>query len=204
MRTEISTVDELRDVIGRPLDRVIEKERTSLTPEHLAWLGASPFCLVATSAADGSCDVSPKGDPKGLVHVIDDRKIVIPERPGNKRADGYENILANPHVGLLFMVPGRGDTLRINGKASLVSEAPYFDEMIVKGNRPILAVEVAIEQIFFHCAKAFLRSSLWKPETWNPDDIPSRVQIAKSLERPQDSIEELEKYYGEAYSKGLY
>ena len=124
---------------------------------------------MATSDADGNCDASPKGDPAGqLVHVIDDRTIAIAERPGNKRADGYKNILVNPHVGLNFLIPGRGDTLRINGRARLVSDAPFFDEMVVKGHRPLLAVVVEIDDIFFHCAKAFLRSGLWKPETWEP------------------------------------
>ena len=136
------------------------------------WLAASPFCLVATSDAEGRCDVSPKGDPAGqLAYVLDDITIAIAERPGNRRVDGYHNILANPHVGLLFMIPGRGDTLRINGRARLVTDAPFFDDMIVKGHRPILALVVEIEEIFHHCAKAFLRSQLWRPETWN-DPVP--------------------------------
>ena len=125
---------------------------------------------MATSDADGNCDASPKGDPAGqLVHVIDDRTIALAERPGNRRADGYQNILSNPHVGLNFFIPGRGDTLRVNGRARLVSDAPFFDEMVVKGHRPLLAVVVEIDDIFFHCAKAFLRSGLWKPETWDPE-----------------------------------
>lgn len=204
MRTEITTVDQLRQVIGTPLQRAVDKERTSLSPEHISWLRASPFCLVSTASSDGSCDVSPKGDPRGFVHVLDQQTIAIPERPGNKRADGYRNILENPHVGLLFLIPGRGDTLRINGRATLVSEAAYFDDLIVRGNRPVVAIEVAIEQIYFHCAKAFLRSNLWEPPTWSPDEVPSRAEIARSLERPEDSIEELEAYYGAAYRDGLY
>ena len=132
---------------------------------------------MATSSAAGECDASPKGDPAGsLVHVIDDRTIALAERPGNRRADGYRNILENPHVGLNFLIPGRGDTLRINGRARLVSDAPFFDEMVVKGHRPVLAVVVEIEDLFFHCAKAFLRSGLWKPETWDPEArVPRRA-----------------------------
>lgn len=204
MRNEISTVEQLRDVLGQPLERVLRKDRATLAPEQMAWLRESPFCLVGTSAVDGTCDVSPKGDPAGFVHVIDAATIAIPERLGNKRADGYRNILENPHVGLLFMVPGRGDTLRINGRATILVDAPYFDELVVQGHRPQLVVEVAIEQIFFHCAKAFLRSTLWSPESWHPENVPSRATIAKALERPDDSIEELEAYYGKAYSDGLY
>ena len=163
--------------------------------------------MLATSSALGECDVSPKGDPAGqLVHVIDDRTIAIAERPGNKRADGYKNILQNPHVGLNFFIPGRGDTLRINGRARLVSSAPFFDEMLVKGHRPILAVVVEIEEIFFHCAKAFLRSGLWKPETWDPNSVvPRRAVIANAVERSDMTLDELEEYYKpENYEKGLY
>jgi predicted pyridoxine 5'-phosphate oxidase superfamily flavin-nucleotide-binding protein len=127
-----------------------------------------------------------------------------PERRGNKRADGYKNILANLHVGLLFLIPGRGDTLRINGRAHLVSDAPWFDDMVVKGHRPVLALVVEIDEVLGHCAKAFMRSQLWHPSTWDPLAVGSRPQIAKALERPEDSIEELEKYYGEQYSTGLY
>lgn len=187
-----------------PLERAVKKDRATLAPEQIAWLKESPFCLVATSATNGTCDVSPKGDPAGFVHVVDPATIALPERLGNRRADGYLNLLENPHVGLLFMVPGRGDTLRINGRATILADAPYFDELKVKGHRPQLAIEVEIEQIFFHCAKAFLRSSLWSPESWHPENVPSRAELAKALERPEDSIEELEAYYGKAYSEGLY
>lgn len=204
MRTEITTESELRDLLGVPMQRVLDKDSHAFRPEHRAWLAASPFCLVATSDASGACDVSPKGDPAGFGHVVDDTTLAIPERPGNKRADGFSNILQNPHVGLIFFVPGRGDTLRVNGRATLLADAPYADHMVVKGHRPTVILEVAVEQIFFHCSKAFLRSSLWKPESWHPDAVPSRAQIAKTLERPDDSIEELEAYYGAQYAEGLY
>lgn len=204
MRTEITTETELRDLLGEPMQRVLDKDRRTFTSEHRAWIAASPFCLVATSDASGACDVSPKGDPSGFALVVDDSTLAIPERPGNKRADGFGNVLQNPHVGLIFFVPGRGDTLRVNGRATLLAEADYADQMIVKGHRPSVILEVAVEQIFFHCSKAFLRSGLWKPETWRPDAVPSRAEIAKSLERPEDSLEELEAYYGKQYAGGLY
>ncbi|MET0928275.1 MAG: MSMEG_1061 family FMN-dependent PPOX-type flavoprotein, partial [Aeromicrobium sp.] len=163
MRTEITTGAALRELLGHPLQRAVDKDRQAFTPEHRDWLAASPFCLVATSDASGRCDVSPKGDPAGFAVVVDDTTLAIPERPGNRRADGFVNILENPHVGLIFLVPGRGDTLRVNGRATLLSDAPYADRMEVKGHRPAVILEVAVEQVFFHCAKAFLRSSLWKP-----------------------------------------
>ena len=204
---EITTADELVALLGEPSARARDKDRTALIDVDRDWLAASPFCMLATADAEGRCDASPKGDPAGsLVHVIDDTTIAIAERPGNKRADGYRNLLANPHVGLNFLIPGRGDTLRINGRARMVSDAPFFDEMIVKGHRPLLAIVVDIEQIFFHCAKAFLRSGLWQPETWDPEGVvPKRAVIARTVE-PDDRTEaELEEYYKpENYSKGLY
>jgi PPOX class probable FMN-dependent enzyme len=202
--TQITSATELRELVGQPLPRVIHKVRPTLHDEHRRWLAGSPFCLIATSGPDGACDVSPKGDPPGFALVLDDTTLAIPDRPGNKRVDGFLNILANPHVGLVFFIPGRGDTLRINGRARLLRDAPFFDDMVVHGHRPTLAMLVEVEEVFFHCAKAFLRSKLWQPETWDPDAVPSRARLAKSLERPEDSLEELERYYGEAYASGLY
>ncbi|MGZ4476051.1 MAG: pyridoxamine 5'-phosphate oxidase family protein [Nocardioides sp.] len=204
--TPIDTAEELRALLGEPNERAVNKERTRLLDIDRDWLAASPFCVLATSDADGRLDASPKGDPAGsLVHVIDDTTIAIAERPGNKRADGYLNVLANPYVGLIFVIPGRSDTLRINGRAQLVRDADFFDAMSVRDKRPILAMVVEIEQIFFHCAKAFLRSGLWEHETWAPDArIPRRAVIAKTFENAPGTIEELDSYYGEAYTKGLY
>jgi PPOX class probable FMN-dependent enzyme len=204
--TEIADTDALVALLGEPQQRARDKVRPALTDLDRDWLAASPFCVLATAAADGSCDASPKGDPAGdLVHVIDDRTIALAERPGNRRADGYRNILSNPHVGLLFLIPGRGDTLRINGRARLVSDAPFFDAMVVKGHRPVLAVVVEIDEIFHHCQKAFLRSQLWEPESWDPDGtVPRRAVIAQQLEPTGKTIEELDEYYGPQYREGLY
>ncbi|HLU59108.1 MAG TPA: pyridoxamine 5'-phosphate oxidase family protein [Pseudonocardia sp.] len=203
--TEITTVEELEALVGTPQQAVRDKVRPSLDPIDRMWLAHSPLCLVGTSDAAGNLDVSPKGDPAGrLAHVVDDRTIVIAERPGNRRVDGYRNILTNPHVGLLFLVPGRGDTLRINGRARLLRDAPYFDELVVKGHRPVLALEVAIEEVFYHCAKAFMRAQLWEPETWDPEALPSTARIAKALVRKDAPLEELERYYGPSYAERLY
>jgi len=204
--TSIGTVEELTVLLGEPLPRVRDKTRPALHAMDRAWLAASPFCLIGTASASGACDVSPKGDPAGqLVHVIDDVTIAVAERPGNKRADGYRNILENPHVGLNFLIPGRGDTLRINGRAQLVSDAPFFDDMVVRGHRPVLAVVVAIEEVFHHCAKAFLRSALWDPTTWNPEAVvPRRAVIAREIEVATQSLEELDAYYGPSYAERLY
>ncbi|MEU0570712.1 pyridoxamine 5'-phosphate oxidase family protein [Nonomuraea sp. NPDC005983] len=201
---EIESETELRELLGEVMPRAAFKERARLHQRDREWLAASPFCLIATSSADGTCDVSPKGDPAGFVHVIDDTTIAIPDRPGNRRADGFLNILKNPHVGLIFLIPGRNETLRINGRARLVREAPFFDEMIVKHHRPHLALVVEIEQIFFHCAKAFMRSALWKPDQWQPDVLPSHATLVKEVQAVEETLEQLEAYYGETYAKKLY
>jgi len=205
--TEITTVDALVDLLGEPIPRVRDKARPSLIDLDRDWLGASPFCVMATASSTGQCDVSPKGDPAGsLVRVLDDRTIAIAERPGNRRADGYRNILENPHVGLVFLIPGRGDTLRVNGRARLVSDADFFDDMVVKGHRPALAVVVDIDEVFHHCAKAFLRSGLWESETWDPQGrVPRRAVIAHRTERPDDDLEQLDAYYNSAsYGADIY
>ncbi|AQZ69885.1 Phosphohydrolase [[Actinomadura] parvosata subsp. kistnae] len=201
---EIGSEAELRELLGEVMPRAATKERQRLHERDREWLAASPFCLIATSDEAGNCDVSPKGDPAGFVHVIDDTTIAIPDRPGNRRADGFLNILKNPHVGLIFLIPRRNETLRINGRARLVREAPFFDEMIVKGHRPHLALVVEIEQIFFHCAKAFLRSSLWKPDSWGADTLPSHARLVKDVQKVEESLEQLESYYGETYAQRLY
>lgn len=205
--SEITTEDELHALVGEPSQRAVIKERDHLTERDRQWLAATPFCVLATADAEGRCDASPKGDPPGrLVHVVDDHTIALAERKGNRRVDGYRNILANPHVGLDFLIPGRGDTLRINGRARLVRDAPFLDEMTVDGVRPLLALVVDVETVFFHCAKALLRSRLWQPGTWDPEGVvPRRAVLAKELEPlPGESIEELDTYYGPSYADNLY
>jgi predicted pyridoxine 5'-phosphate oxidase superfamily flavin-nucleotide-binding protein len=225
---EVESEEELRALLGDVMPRAVTKERRSLHPNDRAWIAASPMCLIATAGTDGTCDVSPKGDPPGFVRVLDDTTLAIPERPGNRRADGFRNVLSNPHVGVLFLVPGREETLRINGRARLVRDAatprdreraatasagtgegrgsPLFDDMTVRGHRPALALLVEIEQVFFHCAKAFKRSALWRPETWpDPASLPSMARIVKDVQPAvTETLEELERYYGREYDRRLY
>jgi PPOX class probable FMN-dependent enzyme len=196
MRREVTTVEELRAIIGQPVPAVANKVKSSLSEAQQDWLAHSPLGFVATTDAEGRVDVSPKGDPPGFVHIVDGTTIAIPERPGNKRVDGYLNVLQRPHVGTVFLIPGRGDTLRINGTARILADADYFDAMVVDGKRPVLALEIAVEEVFFHCAKAFLRSDAWKPGTWNPTAVPSIAQLAKAI-KPDMSDEQLKEYYNE-------
>ena len=205
--TEITSEEELRAALGGgPSGRAATKVRPRLHPVQIEWLKASPFCVLATSDAAGNCDASPKGDPAGhLIHVLDSRTIVIAERPGNKRADGYLNVLVNPHVGIISLIPGRNDTLRINGRARLVRDAPFFDHLAVRGQRPVLAMVVEIDEVFSHCPKAFLRSEIWEPSTWKPDALPSTAALCKAVLEPTETLEELEAYYSQDnYAKRLY
>ena len=201
---QVTTVDELQELVGCPTDSAANKVRTSLHAIDRQWLAASPFALIATSDAQGNLDVSPKGDPPGFTLVLNSRQIAIPDRPGNRRVDGLRNLLTNPKVGLIYVVPGRGDTLRINGRARMIREAPFLDEMVASGHRPQLAILVDVDEVFYHCSKAFLRSALWLPNTWNDGEVPSRARIAHALERPDTSLAELETYYGPDYAQRLY
>ncbi|MCF6471536.1 pyridoxamine 5'-phosphate oxidase family protein [Nonomuraea sp. MG754425] len=176
----VTTEAELREIVKEPQQTIWDKDIARIDEHARTIIAHSPFVLLATANTDGMCDVSPRGDPAGSVLVIDDHRLALADRPGNHRLDSFRNVLLNPHVGLLFLVPGMNETLRVNGRASIVSDAPFFDDLTVKGKRPQLAILVEVEELYMHCAKAFLRSSLWQPETW-PDrkGLPTLGQIAK-------------------------
>ena len=133
-----------------------------------AFIAEAPFLVMSTSDGDGRTDASPKGDAPGFVLVEDDRTLVIPERQGNTLAFGLTNILANPLVGLLFVIPGTTETLRVNGRAELAVDPELLERLAARGKPAVLGMRVHVEQVFFHCAKAFIRSQLWKQETWPP------------------------------------
>lgn len=174
----ITTEDELRAVLGYPARLSVAKTLAALDEHSRSHIARSPFVLIASSDAQGQMDVSPKGDPPGFVQVLDDRTLVIPDRPGNRRADTFLNVLQNPAVGLLFLVPGKADTLRVNGRAQIARDGWLLDRMIVRGNRPQLALVVDVEEVFFHCAKCVMRSDLWNAEAWAPlDGLASLARI---------------------------
>ncbi|MFC3492466.1 pyridoxamine 5'-phosphate oxidase family protein [Glycomyces rhizosphaerae] len=203
--TEVTDPAKLREIVGEVMPQAATKERAKLHERDREWLAASPYCVLATADAEGNCDASPKGDPAGkLVHVLDDSTLAIPERKGNHRVDGYHNVLANPHVGLLSLIPGRRETLRINGRARVVSDAPFFEDMVVKGHKPVLALVIEIDTIYFHCGKASMRSGIWKPETWTPDALPQHAQLVKETQVVEATLEELVDKYGPKYEAGLY
>ncbi|MEO8540510.1 MAG: MSMEG_1061 family FMN-dependent PPOX-type flavoprotein [bacterium] len=163
----ISDEAALRNVIPEPRGSgVWDKSLTFIDPHAAAFIGKSPFLMIATTSADGQMDISPKGDPAGFVRVLDEHTIAIPDRPGNGRADTFRNLLANPRVSVYFLVPGRSESLRVNGSAMLVQDQWLLDEMSVKERPAQLAVVVRVEESFFHCAKCVVRSNLWDAESW--------------------------------------
>jgi len=196
---------ELREIVGVPVARSVQKERSTLDQHCRAFIARSSFLLIATAGTDGRCDISPKGDAPGFVLVLDDRRLVIPDRPGNKRLDGMKNLLANPHVGLIFLVPGREETLRVNGRAWITRDPGLLGRSAVQGRAPLLAIGVEVEQCFLHCAKAFRRSQLWAHEQWpGPDTLPSLACVLFDQIRPDGvTLEEYERDIAEG-AKRLY
>ncbi|MDB5872547.1 MAG: pyridoxamine 5-phosphate oxidase [Ramlibacter sp.] len=187
---------DLRKILGAPIERSVRKEIARLDAHCRALISRSPFVLVASSNAAGRCDVSPKGDPPGFALVLDDQTLALPERPGNRRADTFANVLENPHVGLLFVIPGKLETLRVNGRAQIVRDAGLRERMCVAGKLPQLALVVSVEQVFIHCGKCMLRAALWNAETW-PDAaaLPSQAEclvdhagLSESVAQVEESI----------------
>lgn len=163
---ELGSRDELRALLGEPWPVVIEKVHDRLSEQDLDIVARSPFCLLATSDARGDCDVSPRGDAPGFTHVIDGGTIALPDRPGNRRGDSFHNILDNPHAALLYLIPGSKEVLRVNGRARILTDAPFFDAMALDGRRPQLALVLEIDEIYLHCPASLRRSGVWDPESW--------------------------------------
>jgi uncharacterized protein len=169
----LSTEDEIEAIFGKPSFRVLGKVVDNLDDICRSFIARSPFVFVASSDAKGRLDVSPKGDPPGFVNVLNTRTIAIPERPGNRRADTFRNVLQNPRVGLIFVVPGKEETLRVSGTARVVRDAWLRERMVVQDRSPELALVVTVEEAFMHCTKCMVRSRMWQPDTWNPDGLAS-------------------------------
>ena len=156
----------LRALVGESMPGLAAKNQTALNATAIDFLARCPFLVMSTSDAEGRLDASPKGDAPGFVLVENDRTLVLPDRPGNKLVYGLENILVNPQVGLLCIVPNTQETLRINGRAELSVEPALLERLAARGKPAVIAIRVYVEECFFHCAKAFIRSGLWSPETW--------------------------------------
>ena len=175
---EITTEDELRRRVGPAGELVEAKELDHLDAHCAAFIALSPMVVVSSADDEGRCDASPRGDTAGFVRVLDDTHLLLPERRGNRRVDTLANVVANPRVGLLFLVPGTSETLRVNGRARIIDDPQLLTPSARGGRVPELGVLVNVEEVFFHCARALLRSSLWHPDTW-PDRsaLPTLGQI---------------------------
>jgi PPOX class probable FMN-dependent enzyme len=200
MRT-IRDESELRDLLGEPTDLVRAKIADRLDDLTRQFVDRAPFVMLATSSPGGTCDVSPRGDPAGFVRVLDERTLLLPERPGNRLADSLRNILQNPHVGLLFVVPGIGDTLRVNGRARIVADEKLLEQCAVEGKGPKLGLIVEIEEVFTHCSKAFLRAQLWDPTRFvDRSELPSSGEIHRGRD-PSFDAEAYDADRAERYSR---
>ncbi|APH73764.1 pyridoxamine 5'-phosphate oxidase family protein [Aquibium oceanicum] len=201
----IETHDELREIYREPSEGAVRKELRLLEEHSKRFLSKSPFVLIGSQDDAGNADVTPRGDRPGFVVPLDDQTIAIPDRPGNNRLDTWENVVRNPSVGLIFLIPGMNETLRINGEARLTADADLRERFAVDG-RPALAVLVVkIRALYMHCAKAFMRSQLWQPETW-PDrsEMPTLGQIVRDQLALSVSSEELDAGLAEGYRKSLW
>lgn len=154
----------LRDIFGQPGDGAVRKQIAQLDKHCRRFIELSPFLCIGTADRNGKADVSPRGDPAGFVQVLDDKTIIIPDRPGNNRLDTMSNIMENPNVGILFMIPGFEDSLRVNGRATIVRDPDVLRKAAVNGKEPKVAIRVTVDEAFLHCAKAFKRSRLWEAD----------------------------------------
>lgn len=183
----LASVAELRELIGEPTTLVCMKVTDSLNGLTRAFVERSPLVCIATSGPAGDCDVSPRGDPAGFVRILDDRTLVIPDRPGNRLADTLRNIIANPHVGLLFVLPGISDTFRVNGRAWITDDGELLAPSALEGRSPRLGIVVHIEEAFTQCSKAFIRSQLWDPSSFQDRaTLPSNGEILKVIQAERD------------------
>ncbi len=169
----IRTPEALREIVGPGIPGLEQKNQKELDEFAVDFLARCPFLVLSTADEEGHLDASPKGDVAGFVLIEDEHTLVIPDRSGNKLAYGHLNILANPKVGVLFLIPGTPETLRVNGTAELTVDPELLERLASRGKPAVLAIRVHVEECFFHCAKAFIRSALWKPEAW-----PERQKIS--------------------------
>lgn len=203
----VTTREELRTLYKTPEPdaKSIRKELKRLDGHCRSFIARSPFMLIGSSDGAGNSDVSPKGDRPGFVSVLDDITLAIPDRPGNNRLDTLENILRNPSVGLLFLIPAMDETLRVNGEARITVDADLREKLAVDGKLPVTVTLVTVKAAYMHCAKAFMRSELWKPESW-PDRtrLPTLGAILRDQLALSESAGEIDQSLDEAYSRTLW
>ncbi|MEJ2376807.1 MAG: pyridoxamine 5'-phosphate oxidase family protein [Pseudolabrys sp.] len=201
----VTTPERLRQIVSYPNQAIAEKVINHIDDICRRFIAASPFVVIATKGTDGLIDVSPKGDPKGFVAVLDEKTLAIPDRIGNRRVDSFENILVNPEVGLIFLIPGYGYTLRVSGSASIVRDTALQRQLAVDGKPPNLVLVVTVRQAFMHCAKCIARSKLWQPDAWpNTDNVPSLAEAMVAHARLARSISEQQSVIDTDFKTNMY
>ncbi len=203
---QVSSAEELVTIIGTPSSMSLKKELTALDGHMRRFIAHSPFLVVSTHSANGRCDASPRGDAPGFVHVVDDHTLLIPDRRGNNRVDSFRNILETGSIGLLFLIPGVGETLRVNGRAVIVRDETWLTPLTAQGKRPEVAVAVEVEECFLQCAKALLRSSLWKPSGWpSLQNLPCAAEMfTDQVQMPEFDVAKMQIALDNAYKNNLY
>lgn len=201
----ITSREELRAHYKAVHDVAVKKELRFLDAHARNFLSKSPFVLIGSQDGAGNADVTPKGDRPGFVAVLDDITIAIPDRPGNNRLDTFENIVANPAVGLLFLIPGMNETLRVNGEGRITADKEMRERLAVDGREPATVLVVKVKAVYMHCAKAFMRSELWKPESWKPrEDMPTLGAILRDHAALAETVGELDDRLDESYAKSMW
>lgn len=201
----VTDIPTLEAMYGEPKQTSIDKVTPALTPLMIAFLQASPMYFMATASERGICDATPRGDPAGAVVVADERTLLLPDRRGNKRVDSLRNLVVNPSVGLVFLVPGIEDTLRVNGRVTLSRHEPLRDALAMQGKAPDMALIVDIDEAYMHCPRAFKRSKLWDPESWPaPGTVPTMAAILYQMFNPEESAEAFAREREERVKRELY
>jgi PPOX class probable FMN-dependent enzyme len=189
----VTTADEVNAILGEQFQSQINKVIDHIDVHCQAWIERSPFVVVSSASAAGAIDVSPKGDPPGFVRVLDRKTLAIPDRPGNHRADTFRNVLENPQIGLMFVVPMRREVVRVSGTASVVKDPALLESMAVADKVPTLALLIHVREAMFHCGKSMMRSHMWEPDRWGPvDGLPTygRALVDHgALDRPVEEME---------------
>lgn len=204
-REVVATEAELRAIIGPPVERSVKKEIARLDGHCRALIAKSSFVLIASGDSSGRMDVSPKGDVPGFVQVLDEETLAIPDRPGNRRADTFTNVLQSPGIGLIFLIPGKLETLRVNGRARIVRDLALRERMAVNGKVPELALVVSVEQAFIHCGKCMLRSKLWQHDAWpDVEGLPSQAQCLVDHGKLREPVAEVQASIEKSRATQLY
>ena len=201
----VTSYEELESMIGSPSELVIRKQLAELDKHMQDFIAEAPFALLATYGSDGRCDVSPRGDRPAVAKVLDPKTVLLADRPGNRRADSLQNIIATGRVALLFMIPGLGETLRVNGSGCVIRDEPVLKTMTVNGKEPTLGIVTEVEEAYLQCAKALIRSKLWEPaEPLKTPGLSCFAQILIDQTDADETVESLDEQIQQSYAKRLY